>query len=59
MALFERFERELVAEGHEPISLSRRRGELEAIALRQWAAGQPAYLAQEVERVTGRPERAS
>jgi uncharacterized protein len=59
MALFERFEAELIAEGHVPISVSRRRGELEAFALRQWASGQPAYLAHEVERLTDRPERAS
>ena len=51
MALFERFETELVSEGQEPISLSRHRGRLEQFALREWAAGRSAYLHQEVARI--------
>jgi uncharacterized protein len=51
MALFERFEAELIAEGQAPISLGPYRARLEAFALREWAAGRSAYLYQEVERM--------
>ena len=39
MALFERFEAELIAEGRTPVSVSPHRAALEAFALRQWTAG--------------------
>ena len=51
MALFERFEAELLAEGKTPLSVSPRRGLVEAFALRQWSAGQSAYLHQELARL--------
>ena len=51
MALFERFEAQLVAEGHAPMSLSPYRARLEAFALQEWSAGRSAYLYQEVERM--------
>jgi len=51
MALFERFETELVAEGRSPVSLSPYRAPLEAFALREWASGRGASLYQEVERL--------
>ena len=50
MALFERFEAELVAEGQTPISVGPRRHRLEQFALREWSAGRSAYLYQEIER---------
>lgn len=50
MALFERFEAQLVSEGEVPISLGPYRARLEAFALSEWAAGRSAYLHQEVER---------
>ena len=56
MALFERFEAELVAEGRVPISLSPYRAPLEAFALREWSAGRSAYLHQEVERLQQQEE---
>jgi uncharacterized protein len=51
MALYERFEAELVSEGRVPISLSPLRGLLEQFALREWAAGRNAYIHQELERL--------
>jgi hypothetical protein len=54
MALFERFEAELVAEGKTPLSLSPLRAAVEAFALRQWAAGQSAYVGQELSRLQPR-----
>jgi uncharacterized protein len=51
MALFSRFEAELIAEGRTPVSVSPHRGALEAFALRQWTAGQSAYLHQELPRL--------
>lgn len=51
MALFERFEAQLVSEGQVPISLSPYRAHLEAFALREWSAGRSAYLYQEVDRM--------
>jgi uncharacterized protein len=50
MALFERFEAELLSEGKTPLSVSPRRPLVEAFALRQWASGQSVYLYQEVAR---------
>ena len=56
MALFERFEAEIVAEGRTPISLGPIRHRLEQFALREWAAGRNAYLHQEIARAQeGRP----
>ena len=51
MALFERFEAELLAAGQAPISLGPYRARLEAFALQEWSAGRSAYLYQELERV--------
>ena len=51
MALFERFEKELIAEGKTPLSSSPLRAAVEAYALRQWASGQSAYLAPELSRL--------
>ena len=51
MALFSRFEAELVAEGRTPVSISPHRGALEAFALRQWTEGRNAYLHQELPRL--------
>jgi uncharacterized protein len=51
MALFERFEAELLAEGKTPLSASPRRALVEAFALRQWASGRSAYLHQELARL--------
>jgi hypothetical protein len=51
MALFSRFEAELIAEGRTPVSISPHRGALEAYALRQWTAGRNAYLYQELPRL--------
>ena len=59
MALFSRFEAELVAEGQVPISLSPYRARVEAFALREWAAGRSAYLQQEVEKVQRQDSGAS
>jgi uncharacterized protein len=51
MALFERFERVLVEEGHAPVSLGERRVQLETYALRQWASRRGAPLHVELERL--------
>jgi uncharacterized protein len=51
MALFSRFEAELIAEGRTPLSVSPHRGALEAFALRQWTAGRSAYLHEELPRL--------
>ena len=51
MALYERFERELVSEGRTPISRGPHRQRLEQFALREWAAGRSAYIHQEVARI--------
>jgi radical SAM protein with 4Fe4S-binding SPASM domain len=58
MALFERFEAELLAEGRTPISLGPLRHRLEQFALHEWAAGRSAYLHQEVERARKESGRA-
>ena len=51
MALFERFETELLAEGRTPVSVSRHRAALESFALQRWASGQNAYFHQELARL--------
>jgi hypothetical protein len=51
MALFSRFEAELIAEGRTPVSISPHREALESYALRRWTAGQNAYLYQELPRL--------
>ena len=59
MALYERFEAEIVAEGRVPISLGPYRAALEQFALREWSAGRNAYLHQEVTRLQAPASRAS
>ncbi len=57
MALFERFEAELVAEGQVPLSLSANRPAMEAYAVERWSSGRNAYLHDEIVRLEaqGRP----
>ena len=59
MALFERFETELLAEGRTPVSVSRHRAALESFALQRWASGQNAYFHQELARLESREPVAS
>lgn len=51
MALFERFESELVDAGQAPISLGGLREQLEQSAIRSWGAGRNVYLQQEIARL--------
>jgi uncharacterized protein len=44
--LYAKFEQELVVEGHEPISLSPRRGEIERAFIDSWARGENVYMSQ-------------
>ncbi|HWB29868.1 MAG TPA: radical SAM protein [Vicinamibacterales bacterium] len=59
LALYERFEAELVAEGRTPVSLSPYRGALERFALEQWARGRNAYIADELARLSREERQAS
>jgi hypothetical protein len=59
MALYERFEAEIVAEGRVPISLGPYRAALEQFALREWSAGRNAYLHQELTCLQTPVSRAS
>lgn len=59
MALYERFEAELVADGQTPISLSPHRDALERFALAQWARGRNAYVSEALARLAREERQAS
>jgi hypothetical protein len=59
MALYERFEAELVAEGQVPISLSPCRDALERFALEQWTRGRNAYVSEALARLAREERQAS
>jgi hypothetical protein len=50
--LYATFEQELVVEGHESVSLSPRRREIERAFLDAWARGENAYMSQLIPQST-------